>query len=64
MNSRHILKGKSSYKFHIDKFVNQSRPGKLQPVLVLPAYPADKGSCVMSYLQDIAFDKNKISSQF
>ena len=37
-----MVKGKSSYKFHIDKLVKQSRPGKAQPVLVLPAYPADK----------------------
>ena len=42
-------KGKSSYKFHI---VKQSRPGKPQPVLVLPAYPADKRLCVLSYLQE------------
>ena len=58
------LKGKSSNKFHIDKFVKQSRPGKTQPVLVLPAYPADKRSCLMSHLQDMVFDKNRISSQF
>ena len=46
-----MVKGKSSYKFHIDKLVKQSRPGKAQPVLVLPAYPADKRLCVLSYLQ-------------
>ena len=39
---RHMVKGNSSYKFHFDKLVKQSRPGKAQPVLVLPAYPADK----------------------
>jgi len=55
MDIRHMvkgLKGKSSFKFHIDKLVKQSRPGKPQPVLVLPAYPADKRLCVMSYLQE------------
>ena len=52
MDIRHMVKGKSSYKFHIDKLVKQSRPGKAQPVLVLPAYPADKRLCVLSYLQE------------
>ena len=36
MDVRHMSKGKSSYKFHIDKLVKQSRPGRLQPVLILP----------------------------
>ena len=53
MDIRHMVKGKSSYKFHIDKLlVKQPRPGKPQPVLVLPAYPADKRLCVLSYLQE------------
>jgi len=47
-----MVKGKSSYKFHIDKLVKQSRSGKAQPVLVLPAYPADKRLCVLSFLQE------------
>ena len=47
-----MVKGKSLYKFHIDKIVKQSRPGtgKAQPVLVLAAYPADKRLRVLSYL--------------
>ena len=52
MDIRHMVKGKSSYRFDIDKLVKQSRPGKLQPVLVLPAYPADKRLRVLSYLQE------------
>ena len=47
-----MVKGKSSYKFHIDKLVKQCGSGKPQPVLVLPAYPADKRLCVLSYLQE------------
>ena len=52
MDIRHVVKGKSSCKFHIDKLVKQSRPGKAQPVVVLPAYPADKRLCVLSYLRE------------
>lgn len=52
MNIMHLTKGKSSYKFHIHKLVKQSRPGKLPPVLVLPAYPVDKRLCVMTYLEE------------
>ena len=54
MDIRHtcMVKGKSSYKFHFDKLVKQSRQGKAQPVLVLPAYPADKRLCVLSYLRE------------
>ncbi|PFX27511.1 Craniofacial development protein 2 [Stylophora pistillata] len=47
-----VYLGKSSYKFHIHKLVKQSRPGKLPPVLVLPAYPVDKRLCVMTYLEE------------
>ena len=57
-----MVKGKSSYKFHIDKLVKQSRPGKAQPVLVLPAYPADKRLCSVIFAR--VFDKNRINSQF
>lgn len=52
MDIRHMVKGKSSYKFDIDKLVKQSRPGKPKPVLVLPAYPEDKRLGVISYLQE------------
>ena len=34
MDIRHMVKEESSYKFHIDKLVKQSRPGKPQPVLM------------------------------
>ena len=51
MNIRHTVQGKLSYKFHIDRLVKQSRPGKPRPVLVLTAYPADKRLCVMSCLR-------------
>ena len=33
---------------HLEKLVKQSRPGKAQPVLVLPAYPADRRLFVMT----------------
>lgn len=52
MDMEHMSKGKSSYKFHIDKLVKQTRPGKSQPVLVLPAYPVDKRLYVMTYLEE------------
>ena len=52
MDIQHMSKGKSSYKFHIDKLVKQSRPGKPQPVLILPSYPVDKRLCVMTYLKE------------
>ena len=47
-----MSKGKSSYKFHIDILVKQYRPGKPQPVLILPSYPVDKRLCVMTYLKE------------
>ena len=46
-----MSKGKSSYKFHVDKLVKQSGPGKPQPVLILPSYPVDKRLCVTTYLK-------------
>ena len=52
MYMKHMTKGKSSYKFHLEKLVKQSKPGKPQPVLVLPAYPADRRLCVMTYLEE------------
>ena len=52
MDLEHISKGKSSYKFYIDQLVKQSKPGKTQPVLVLPGFPADRRLCVATYLEE------------
>lgn len=52
MDMKHMTKGKSSYKFYLEKLVKQSKPGKPQPVLVLPAYPPDRRLCVMTYLEE------------
>ena len=52
MDTNTMLTGKSSYKFPMDQIVKQSRPGKPQPVLVLPAYPADRRLCVVTYLRE------------
>ena len=52
MDIQQMSKGKSSYKFHVDKLVKQSGPGKPQPVLILPSYPVDKRLCVMTYLKE------------
>ena len=48
--SQYMSKGKSSYKFHNDKLVKQSRSGKPQPVVVLSALPTDGKICVIKYL--------------
>ena len=46
-----MITGKSSYKFPIQQIIKQSRPGNRQPVLILPAYPADRRLCVITYLK-------------
>jgi len=47
----HVSKDKSAYNFYLNKLIKQSRPGKEQPVLVLPAFPADRRLCVVTYLE-------------
>ena len=51
MDIQQMSKGKSSYKFHVDKLVKQSEPGKPQPVPILPSYPVDKRLCVTTYFK-------------
>ena len=41
--------GKSSYKFHVTTLVKQSAPGRAQPIVILPAFPADRRLCI--YIQ-------------
>ena len=50
MDLNTMITGKSSYKFPIQQVIKQSRPGNSQPVLILPAYPADRRLCVITYL--------------
>ena len=52
MDINTMFKEKSSYKFPINELVKQCRPGKEQPVLVLPAYPVDRRLCVYTYLTE------------
>ena len=60
MDINTMFKEKSSYKFPINELVKQSRPGKEQPVLVLPAYPVDRRLCVYTYLTEYLSRTNDI----
>jgi len=40
------------YKFYIKDIVKQSAPGRKQPELILPAFPADCRVCVYSVLSE------------
>ena len=40
------------YKFIIQDFVKQSAPGRKQPELILPVFPADCRVCVYSVLSE------------
>jgi len=50
MDLKHVSKTESSYIFCLDDHLKQSQPGKQNPDLVLPAFPADKRLCVMTCL--------------
>ena len=62
MDIHQMSKGKSSYKFHVDKLVKQSGPGKPQPVLILPSHPVDKSLCVMTYLKEYLIRTDTVRS--
>ena len=44
--------GKSSYKFHVTTLVKQSAPGRAQPIVILPAFPADRRLCIYTVLKE------------
>ena len=50
MDLKHVSKTESSYIFFLDDHLKQSKPGKRNPQLVLPAFSADKRLCVMTCL--------------
>ena len=47
-----LTTGKQSYTFVISKLVKQSKPGRVQPIVKLPAYTADKRLCVVHTLRE------------
>ena len=48
---KHVSKTGSSYIFCLDDHLKQSKPGKRNPELLLPAFPADKKLCIMTCLE-------------
>ena len=50
MDLRHVSKTESCYKFFLKEHIKQPKPGKRNPELVLPAFPADKRLCVITCL--------------
>ena len=50
MDLKHVSKTESSYIFYLEEHIKQSKPGKRNPEIVLPAFPADKRLCVMTCL--------------
>ena len=51
LNLKHMTVGKSSYKFRIVNLAKTSSPNRAQPLVTLPAYPADRRLCVYNYLK-------------
>ena len=50
MDLKYVSKTESSYIFYLEEHIKQSKPGKRNPEMVLPAFLADKRLCVMTCL--------------
>ena len=52
LDIRYMVKTVSSCKFHFSKLTKSWKKGKASPCLELRAYPKDRYSCVMTYLEE------------
>lgn len=51
MDIEQLSKGELSYQFHLKGHIKQSKPGRQNPVLVLPSFPEEPRLCVVECLE-------------